>query len=153
MNAAAATTTRLLHRSFGCGASSSSVLQRSNNNRLLLQQYQQSSTRRMLSASAVVTLSDGDAVNKFRTINSKSVMYFTATWCPPCKMIAPIYTELSTKYPDVAFGKVDVDENQDAAGEFQISAVPTFIFSKSDETVNKFSGADKAQLEKLIQDL
>ena len=148
---AAATSTRLLHRSFGHGMSSS-LLQRSNYNRLFLQQqYQQSSTRRMLSA--VVTLSDGDAVNKFRTINSKSVMYFTATWCPPCKMIAPIYTELSTKYPDVAFGKIDVDENQDAAGEFQISAVPTFIFSKSDETVNKFSGADKAQLEKLIQDL
>ena len=152
MNAAAATTTRLLHCSFGHGVSSS-VLQRiSSNNRLFLQQqYQQSSTRRMLSA--VVTLSDGDAVNKFRTINSKSVMYFTATWCPPCKMIAPIYTELSTKYPDVAFGKVDVDENQDAAGEFQISAVPTFIFSKSDETVNKFSGADKVELEKMIQDL
>lgn len=152
MNASAATTTRLLHRSFGHGVSSS-VLQRiSSNNRLFLQQqYQQSSTRRMLSA--VVTLSDGDAVNKFRTINSKSVMYFTATWCPPCKMIAPIYTELSTKYPDVAFGKVDVDENQYAAGEFQISAVPTFIFSKSDETVNKFSGADKVELEKMIQDL
>ena len=149
MNAAAATSTHLLRRSFGHGASSSSVLQRSNYNRLLLQQ--QSSTRRMLSA--VVSLSDGDAVSKFRTINSKSVMYFTATWCPPCKMIAPIYTELSTKYPDVAFGKIDVDENQDAAGEFQISAVPTFIFSKSDETVNKFSGADKVQLEKLIQDL
>ena len=149
---AAATSTRLLHRSFGHSASSY-VLQRiSSNNRLFLQQqYQQSSTRRMLSA--VVSLSDGDAVNKFRTINSKSVMYFTATWCPPCKMIAPIYTELSTKYPDVAFGKVDVDENQDAAAEFQISAVPTFIFSKSDETVNKFSGADKVQLENLIQDL
>jgi len=152
MNAATATTTRLLHRSFGNGVSSSILQRISSNNRLFLQQqYQYCSTRRMLSA--VVTLSDGDAVNKFRTINSKSVMYFTATWCPPCKMIAPIYTELSTKYPDVAFGKIDVDENQDAAGEFQISAVPTFIFSKSDETVNKFSGADKVQLEKLIQDL
>ena len=150
MNTTATSTRLLLRRSFGHGAPAS-VLQLSNNSRLFLQQQYQQSTRRMLSA--VVSLSDGDAVNKFRTINSKSVMYFTATWCPPCKMIAPIYTELSTKYPDVAFGKVDVDENQDAAGEFQISAVPTFIFSKSDETVNKFSGADKVELEKLIQDL
>ncbi len=102
---------------------------------------------------SVITLSDADAVDKFRTINSKSVMYFTATWCPPCKMIAPIYTELATKYPDVAFGKVDVDENQDAAVEFQIQAVPTFVFSKNKESVNKFSGADKDQLEKLVQEL
>mmetsp|Transcript_10886 Transcript_10886/g.15562 ORF Transcript_10886/g.15562 Transcript_10886/m.15562 type:complete len:129 (-) Transcript_10886:260-646(-) len=102
---------------------------------------------------SVITLSDADAVDKFRTINSKSVMYFTATWCPPCKMIAPIYTELATKYPDVAFGKVDVDENQEAAIEFQIQAVPTFVFSKNMESVNKFSGADKDQLEKLLQEL
>ena len=102
---------------------------------------------------SVISLSDSDAVTKFRTINSKSVMYFTATWCPPCKMIAPIYDELSDKYPDVAFGKIDVDDNQESAVEFEISAVPTFIFSKGDESVNKFSGADKGQLEKLVQDL
>eukprot|EP00986_Skeletonema_menzelii_P000273 scaffold67_cov155-Skeletonema_menzelii.AAC.47 len=102
---------------------------------------------------SVITLSDADAVDKFRTINSKSVLYFTATWCPPCKMIAPIYTDLASKYPDVAFGKVDVDENQDAAIEFQIQAVPTFVFSKNKESVKKFSGADKDQLETLLQEL
>jgi thioredoxin len=102
---------------------------------------------------SVITLSDADAVDKFRTINSKSVMYFTATWCPPCKMIAPIYTELAKNYPDVAFGKVDVDDNQDAAMEFQIQAVPTFVFSKNKESVNKFSGADKDQLEKFVKEV
>ena len=80
-------------------------------------------------------------------------MYFTATWCPPCKMISPVYDELSSRYPDVAFGKVDVDDNQDSAVEFQISAVPTFVFSKGKEVATKFSGADKGQLEKLVQDL
>lgn len=68
-------------------------------------------------------------------------------------MIAPIYTELATKYPDVAFGKVDIDENQDAAMEFQIQSVPTFVFSKNKESVNKFSGADQAKLEELLQEL
>lgn len=68
-------------------------------------------------------------------------------------MIAPIYTELASKYPNIAFGKVDVDENQDAAVEFQIQAVPTFVFSKNKESVNKFSGADKDQLESLLQEL
>ena len=102
---------------------------------------------------SVITLSDADAVDKFPTINAKSVMYFTATWCPPCKMIAPIYTELAKKYPDVAFGKVDVDDNQEAAIEFRIQAVPTFVFSKNKESVNKFSGADKVQLEKFVKEL
>lgn len=102
---------------------------------------------------SVISLSDADAVDKFRTINEKSVMYFTASWCPPCKMISPVYDELSKKYPKVAFGKIDVDENQDAAMEFQISAVPTFVFSKGAEATNKLAGADKVQLEKLVQEL
>jgi thioredoxin len=102
---------------------------------------------------SVVQLSDSDAVDKFRTINEQSVMYFTATWCPPCKMISPVYEELSKKYPKVAFGKIDVDDNQDSAMEFQISAVPTFVFSKGATVTNKFSGADKNQLEKFVQDL
>jgi len=102
---------------------------------------------------SVFQLSDSDAVDKFRTINERSVLYFTAAWCPPCKMISPIYEDLSKKYPKVAFGKIDVDDNQDSAMEFQISAVPTFVFSKGATAVNKFSGADKNQLEKYVQDL
>lgn len=70
-----------------------------------------------------------------------------------CKMIAPIYENLSKQYPDVAFGKIDVDNNQNSASEFHISAVPTFVFSKGKEAVNKFSGADKVQLEKLVKEL
>eukprot|EP00580_Thalassiosira_gravida_P000525 CAMPEP_0201605824 /NCGR_PEP_ID=MMETSP0492-20130828/5506_1 /ASSEMBLY_ACC=CAM_ASM_000837 /TAXON_ID=420259 /ORGANISM="Thalassiosira gravida, Strain GMp14c1" /LENGTH=145 /DNA_ID=CAMNT_0048070143 /DNA_START=22 /DNA_END=459 /DNA_ORIENTATION=- len=107
-------------------------------------------------SNGVITLSDASAVQKFRTLNTKSVLYFTASWCPPCKMISPIYTKLSEKYPDVSFGKVDVDDNSDAAVEFQVSAVPTFVFCKGEEgkgdVVNKFSGADEGQLEKLIKD-
>ncbi|KAL3783899.1 hypothetical protein ACHAW5_007043 [Stephanodiscus triporus] len=102
---------------------------------------------------SVTVLSDGDAVAKFRAVNPKSIMYFTATWCPPCKMISPIYTTLSETYPDVAFGKIDIDDNQDSAMEFKISAVPTFVFSRGEATVNKFSGADKAQLEKFVKEL
>lgn len=109
-----------------------------------------SSQRRWMS---VINLSDNDAVDKFRGVNQKSVLYFTASWCPPCRAIKPIYEELSKKYPDVAFGKVDVDENQESAIEFQVSSVPTFVFSEAGSAVNKFSGADQAKLEEFIQDL
>jgi thiol-disulfide isomerase/thioredoxin len=102
---------------------------------------------------AVTVLSDGDAVSKFRSVNPKSVLYFTATWCPPCKMISPIYAALSETYPDVAFGKIDIDDIQDSAMEFKISAVPTFVFSRGEDAVNKFSGADKVQLEKFVKEL
>ena len=73
--------------------------------------------------------------------------------CPPCKAIKPIYEELSTKYTDVAFGKVDIDENSDAAVEFEIHAVPTFIFFDGEEPIETFSGADPTKLESFVKDL
>ena len=102
---------------------------------------------------SVTVLGDGEAVAKFRTVNPKSVVYFTATWCPPCKRISPIYATLSETYPNVAFGKVDIDDNQNSAMDFKISAVPTFVFSRGEETVNKLSGADEVQLEKFVKEL
>ncbi len=103
--------------------------------------------------SSVVTLGDETSVEKFLTVNHKAVLYFTATWCPPCKAIKPIYEELAKKYPQVAFGKVDVDDNSDAATEFEISAVPTFVFFDGEDAVERFSGADQTKLEKQIQEL
>lgn len=73
--------------------------------------------------------------------------------CPPCKAIKPLYEKLSDKYEAVAFGKIDIDQNQDAAMEFQISSVPTFIFYHGKVKYEQFSGADKAQLESVIKDL
>ena len=96
-----------------------------------------SSTRRCFSA--VHSLEDNAAVKAFVSSNPKAVLYFTATWCPPCKTIKPVYEELSAKHTGVKFGKVDVDANPDAAGEAAISAVPTFLFVKDEEIVDRFS--------------
>mmetsp|Transcript_15490 Transcript_15490/g.24065 ORF Transcript_15490/g.24065 Transcript_15490/m.24065 type:complete len:131 (+) Transcript_15490:59-451(+) len=106
--------------------------------------------QRMMS---VTTLSDPDALSKFTQINDKSVVYFTATWCPPCKVISPIYTEMSEKHADVAFGKVDVDDNNDSAVDFEISAVPTFVLFNGENVSNRMSGADSNKLGELIEDL
>lgn len=76
------------------------------------------------------------------------------SWCPPCKAIAPVYEELSKKYEgQVAFGKVDVDDNSDAALDFEISAVPTFVLFDGEKAIDKFSGADPAKLEEKVVDL
>ncbi len=59
------------------------------------------------------------------------IVDFWAPWCGPCRSFAPIYERVSEKYPDVVFGKVDTDEQQELAGVFQIRSIPTLmIFRK-----------------------
>lgn len=64
-----------------------------------------------------------------------------------------MYEEMATKYANVAFGKVDIDENSDAAMDYEISAVPTFVFFDGEEPIERFSGADPNMLESLVKDL
>ena len=75
---------------------------------------------------------------------------FSATWCGPCKMIAPYYCELSEKYPSIMFLLVDVDELADFSTLWDIKATPTFFFLKDGKEVDKLVGANKPELEKKI---
>ncbi|XP_058227171.1 TPR repeat-containing thioredoxin TDX isoform X2 [Rhododendron vialii] len=79
-----------------------------------------------------------------------AVLYFTATWCGPCRMISPLYTSLAAKYPKVVFLKVDIDEARDAAARWNVSSVPTFFFIRNGKEIDKVVGADKGSLEKKI---
>ncbi|KAM4106520.1 hypothetical protein ACB094_04G070900 [Castanea mollissima] len=79
-----------------------------------------------------------------------AILYFTATWCGPCRMISPLYTSLAGKYPKVVFLKVDIDEAKDVAARWNISSVPTFFFLKNGKEVDKVVGADKSALERKI---
>ena len=74
------------------------------------------------------------------------VVDFTATWCGPCQMIAPLFAELSEKNPDVVFVKVDVDENQETAAACGINCMPTFQFYKNGAKTFEMQGADPNQL-------
>jgi len=78
------------------------------------------------------------------------VIDFTATWCGPCQMIAPIFKKLSNKYDDVVFLKVDVDENAETAANYNVSAMPTFIFIKGGVVVERVMGADPNKLQSSI---
>ena len=83
------------------------------------------------------------------------VVDFWAEWCTPCKMIAPFVDELAAEYEDkVVIGKVNVDENEDLSIEYSIRNIPTLLFFKNGELVDKHVGAaTKAALEKKIQGL
>jgi thioredoxin len=78
------------------------------------------------------------------------VVDFTAAWCGPCKMIAPKFEQMSKDNPDVAFYKVDVDENDETAEANGISAMPTFMFFKDGKKIDSFSGANEARLKEFI---
>ncbi|KAJ1388216.1 Thioredoxin-like superfamily [Sesbania bispinosa] len=75
---------------------------------------------------------------------------FSATWCGPCKMIAPYYSELSEKYPSIMFLLIDVDELTDFSTTWDIKATPTFIFLRDGQEFDKLVGANKPELEKKI---
>nr|XP_023654104.1 thioredoxin [Paramormyrops kingsleyae] len=79
------------------------------------------------------------------------VIDFTATWCGPCKAIAPIFQKLSDDYQNVVFLKVDVDEAQDVASSCGVSCMPTFQFYKNGVKIGEFSGADKNKLEEMVK--
>ncbi|KAJ8452176.1 hypothetical protein Cgig2_016757 [Carnegiea gigantea] len=79
-----------------------------------------------------------------------AVLYFTATWCGPCRSISPVYASLAERYPNVVLVKVDIDEARDVASQWNISSVPTFFFVKDGETIDEVVGADKSSLERMI---
>jgi thioredoxin 1 len=81
---------------------------------------------------------------------------FWAPWCGPCRMVSPIIEQLSREYSGrVAFGKVNVDENQRIAASFGIQSIPTLMIFKGSKPVDVIIGAmPKAQIEmKLKQQL
>jgi len=78
------------------------------------------------------------------------VVDFYATWCGPCKMIAPHLEEMSKTMDDVVFLKVDVDECEKVAEDYNIQAMPTFVFIKNGEKVTDLCGANIDKLKEIV---
>lgn len=81
------------------------------------------------------------------------VVDFSATWCGPCRRVAPLYDELSNKYDRAIFLKVDVDKCQETAANQGVSAMPTFILYRNKVKVARVQGADIATVEAKIKQL
>ena len=87
--------------------------------------------------------------------NQPLVVDFWATWCGPCRMLAPVISELAKEYDGrITVGKCDVEDNDELAAEFGIRNIPTILFFKNGEVVDKLIGAQpKAKLQEAFNNL
>ena len=83
------------------------------------------------------------------------VVDFWATWCGPCRMVGPVISELAQEYDGrIVVGKCDVEENEDLAMEFGIRNIPTILFFKGGQVVDKMVGAQaKARIQEKFEAL
>ncbi|XP_061387182.1 thioredoxin-2-like [Musca vetustissima] len=84
--------------------------------------------------------------------NKLVVLDFYATWCGPCKLIAPQLEELSTLYSkDVVVLKINVDDCEEIAMDYNVSSMPTFVFMKNHEIMDTIVGGDSENLTKAVE--
>ena len=84
--------------------------------------------------------------------NHLALVDFWATWCGPCRMIAPIVEELAAETEGVTFAKVNVDENPDVAMGLGIQAIPTLFLVRDGRAVDKVVGVQSKQALKAMID-
>jgi thioredoxin 1 len=91
---------------------------------------------------------DADVLNSEKLV----LVDFWATWCGPCRMVAPVLEEIAAEHPDtITVAKLDVDENPTTARNYQVMSIPTLILFKGGEPVKQIVGAKPKQA--LLADL
>ncbi len=100
-----------------------------------------------------LTISDDNFEAEVLSSEIPVLVDFWATWCGPCKAIAPMIDELAAEYSgQIKIGKVNVDENPKTPGKYGVRGIPTLILFKGGEIVEQVTGAvPKSQLEELVK--
>ncbi|MBQ6694011.1 MAG: thioredoxin [Bacteroidaceae bacterium] len=101
-----------------------------------------------------VIVTDNNAKDFFAT-ELPIVIDFSATWCGPCRQLAPIIDELAKEYDGrIAVGKCDIEDAVELTDEYNIRNVPTVLFIKDGKVVDKFVGSkSKADVQKMFDAL
>jgi len=87
-----------------------------------------------------IKLNNHNFENEILKHSGTALVDFYADWCNPCKMISPIVEEIAEERPDVAVGKINVDESGEIAARYGVMSIPTLIIFKDGEEVNRIVG-------------
>lgn len=103
--------------------------------------------------SSAMAVTDSDFAQEIEKHEGLAVVDFWATWCGPCRMVAPILDQLAAEYNGkLKVTKLDVDANPSTAMRFNVRSIPTILFFKNGKLVDTIIGAlPKAKLEARIQ--
>jgi thioredoxin 1 len=101
----------------------------------------------------VMNIGDGDFAKEVLQSDQPVLVDFWATWCAPCRAIAPAVAELATQYKGkVKVAKVNIDDNQDTPQQYGIRSIPTLLVFKGGKVVEQIVGAvPKAKLAAALQ--
>jgi thioredoxin 1 len=104
-------------------------------------------------AGDVTSIGDGDFKKEVLESSQPVLVDFWATWCAPCRAIAPVVEELASQYKGkIKFSKMDIDEHQETPQQFGIRSIPTLLLFKDGKVVQQIVGAvPKAKLEEALR--
>jgi len=108
----------------------------------------------MATNGAILEVTDGNWAEEIEGNEGLTMVDFWAVWCGPCRMVAPLVEELAGEYQDkgLTVGKLDVDSNPDTTVRFGVRSIPSILFFKGGELVDKVVGlVPRQHLEDKIQ--
>jgi thioredoxin 1 len=108
----------------------------------------------MAESNNITTVTDANFQSEIANNDGLSMVDFWASWCGPCRLIAPFVEQLAAEYAGkVKVAKLDVDANQRTAAQFGVRSIPTVLFFKNGQVVDQVVGAvPKPALDRKIQE-
>ena len=101
---------------------------------------------------SVIMLEKDNFANEVLKSDKTVLLDFYAEWCGPCRMVSPIVDEIADEHPEIKVCKVNVDEQPELAGEFDVMSIPSLFVVKNGEVVKNHTGAlPKAQILEMLK--